>query len=203
MKTKQSSVKVLDVTLTNNDEFVTFFDRNYIVFQNHLIVLHGESNAFIEKYLNDKKLNFMVNTEFKKARPIKEIPIQETQTHKELPKKEEPLVLEPKAKTTLKVLDKLIRSGQELTIDTALLLLNRVNSGGKININGNLIITENVEGSIRCNGDFMMLKSSPKANIVFHEVEVDNKYLTERLNRVELKNNEITITPVLKETNWG
>ena len=203
MKTKQSSVKVLDVTLTSNDDFVTFFDRNYIVFQNHLIVLHGESNAFIEKYLNDKKLNFMVNAEFKKARPTKEIQAQETQTPKELPKKEEPPVLEHKTKTTLKVLDKLVRSGQELNIESDLLLLNRVNSGGKININGNLIITEIVEGSIRCNGDFMMLKSSPKANIVFHEVEVDNKYLTERLNRVELKNNEITITPVLKETNWG
>ena len=193
MKTKQSSVKVLDITLTNNDEFVTFFDRNYVVFQNHLIVLHGESNAFIEKYLNDKKLNFMVNAAFKKARPIQEIQVQETRTP----------ILEPKAKTTLKVLDKLVRSGQELNIESDLLLLNRVNSGGTININGNLIITEIVEGSIRCNGDFMMLKSSPKANIVFHEVEVDNKYLTERLNRVELKNNEITITPVLKETNWG
>ena len=203
MKTKQSSVKVLDITLTNNDEFVTFFDRNYVVFQNHLIVLHGESNAFIEKYLNDKKLNFMVNAAFKKARPIQEIQVQETRTPKELPKKEAPLILEPKTKTTLKVLDKLVRSGQELNIESDLLLLNRVNSGGTININGNLIITEIVEGSIRCNGDFMMLKSSPKANIVFHEVEVDNKYLTERLNRVELKNNEITITPVLKETNWG
>jgi septum site-determining protein MinC len=193
VKTKQSSVKVLDITLTNNDEFVTFFDRNYVVFQNHLIVLHGESNAFIEKYLNDKKLNFMVNAAFKKARPIQEIQVQETRTP----------ILEPKAKTTLKVLDKLVRSGQELNIESDLLLLNRVNSGGTININGNLIITEIVEGSIRCNGDFMMLQSSSKANIVFHEVEVDNKYLTQRLNRVELKNNEITITPVLKETNWG
>ena len=48
----------------------------------------------------------------------------------------------------------------------------------------------------------MMLKASPKANIVFHDVEVDNTYLQERLNRVELINNEIRITPVLKETSW-
>ena len=199
MKTKQSSVKVLDVTLTNNDEFVTFFDRNYVIFQNHLIVIHGEINEFIEKYLHEKKLNFMLNVEFKKARPVKELPKQVLDT----PKEEETPVLVPKAKTTLKVLDKLVRSGQELNIESDLLLLNRVNSGGKININGNLIITEIVEGSIRCNGDFMMLKASEKANIVFHEVVVDNTYLTDRLNRVELKDNEITITPVLKETNWG
>ena len=203
MKTKQSSVKVLDVTLTNNDEFVTFFDRNYINFQNHLIVIHGETNEFIEKYLHDKNLNFMVNVAFKKAKAVKEIPSPLIETPSEVQKKEEIPVAVPKAKTTLKVLDKLIRSGQELNIESDLLLLNRVNSGGKINIEGNLIITEIVEGSIRCNGDFMMLKASEKANIVFHGVEVDNTYLNERLNRVELKNNEIKITPVLKETNWG
>lgn len=49
----------------------------------------------------------------------------------------------------------------------------------------------------------MMLQASPKANIVFHEVEVDNKHLQEKLNRVELINNEIRITPVLKETKWA
>jgi hypothetical protein len=48
----------------------------------------------------------------------------------------------------------------------------------------------------------MMLKASPKANIVFHDVVVDNSLLKERLNRVELKDNEIRITPVLKETTW-
>ena len=205
MKTKQSSVKILDVTLTDNDEFFSFFDRNHVIFRHHLIVLHGTTNPDIEKYLNDKDINFIVNVEFKKAKAVKEIQqeVKETPKEVEVPKKEEIAVPAVKAKTTLKVLDKLVRSGQELNIDSDLLLLNRVNSGGTINIKGNLIITEIVEGSIRCHGDFMMLKASPKANIVFHDVEVDNTYLTERLNRVELNNNEIRITPVLKETNWG
>ena len=48
----------------------------------------------------------------------------------------------------------------------------------------------------------MMLQASQKANIVFHEVEVDNKYLQEQLSRVELINNEIVITPAIKETSW-
>jgi hypothetical protein len=49
-----------------------------------------------------------------------------------------------------------------------------------------------------------MLTSSPKAIIVFHGVEVENRLLEDRLNRVELKNNEIIITPVLKkEINWA
>ena len=67
-----------------------------------------------------------------------------------------------------------------------------------------MIITKVVEGAIRCSGNFMMLTASKKANIIFHGVEVDNSLLENRLNRVELKNNEIIITPVLKkEINWA
>jgi septum formation inhibitor MinC len=112
--------------------------------------------------------------------------------------------LSSKLQNNLTVLDGMIRSGRELTIDGDLLLLNRVNSGATIHIKGNLIITNVVEGAIRCHGNFMMLTTSPKANIVFHGVEVENELLEDRLNRVELKNNEIIITPVLKkEINWA
>jgi hypothetical protein len=49
----------------------------------------------------------------------------------------------------------------------------------------------------------MILTTSSKANILFHGVEVDNKFLEDKLNKVELKNREIVITPVFqKEINW-
>jgi len=57
---------------------------------------------------------------------------------------------------------------------------------------------------LRCDGNFMMMVASPKANIIFHGVEVDNSLLEDKLNRIELKNNEIHITPVIKkEINWA
>ena len=111
--------------------------------------------------------------------------------------------LSNKLENNLKVIDSMIRSGQELNIDGDLLLLNRVNSGATINTSGNLIVTQVVEGSIRCNGNFMMLTASPKANIIFQGIEVDNTLLEDKLNRVELKDQKIKITPVLKkEINW-
>jgi len=49
----------------------------------------------------------------------------------------------------------------------------------------------------------MMITVSPKANIIFNGVEVDNDLLTDKLNRIELKGREIFITPVIKkEINW-
>ena len=200
MKTKQYSAKIFEIELENEDGFISFFDKNYLFFQNNLIVINGQESDKIKNYLDSKDLKYVFNLD---------IPVQKKQkTSLEPVKKVEEEKLEPKiepiekVKANLKVLDKLIRSGQEVKLDGDLLLLNRVNSGGSIIINGTLVVTQIVDGSIRCNGDFMMLQASSKANIVFHDVEVDNKFLQDKLNRVELINNEIVITPALKETSW-
>jgi len=195
LDTKQYSVKVFEVNLTQDDDFVSFFDAKCAFFKNHLIVLNGVVTQDVQDYLKQKQMKFIVNVELPKRKSTNEV--------KEIKPEIKEVVKEVKPKDNLKVLDSLVRSGQELNINGDLLLLNKVNSGGKINIEGNLIITQIVNGAIRCNGDFMMIKASDKANIVFHNVEVDNSYLEERLNRVELINNEIVITPVLKETNWA
>lgn len=109
-----------------------------------------------------------------------------------------------KLQNNFTVMDTIIRSGRELKIDGDLLLLNRVNSGATIHTTGNLIITQVVEGALRCDGSFMMITISPKANIIFNGVEVDNSLLENTLNRIELKENKIYITPVIKkEINWA
>ena len=193
-------MKVLEVTLDDEKEFINFFDKNYVFFKHHLISIIGEVNENIHKYLQEKELIYIVNTVLPKSQKSSlKKEVQVIQEEKTIEKKEQI----KEVKDNLRVIDTLVRSGQELNISGDLLLLNRVNSGASINIKGNLIVTQIVEGSIRCYGNFMMLQASPKANIIFHDVEVENIHLTNKLNRVELKNNEIIITPVLKETNWG
>ncbi|MEA2100936.1 MAG: septum site-determining protein MinC [Campylobacterota bacterium] len=208
MQTKQYSVQVCEVSLTDENKFISFFDTNYNFFKNHLILINGEVTKKVEDYLNGKGLRFIVNITLPKKQSSKKVNKEldnEKQKLIDTQKKLEAKILEliNSESNDLKVLDTLVRSGQELKIDGDLLLLNRVNSGANIIVDGNLIITQIVDGSIRCYGKFMMLKASPKANIIFHDVEVDNSFLKDRLNRVELKNDEILITPVLKETNWG
>ena len=198
MKSKQYSVKVFEIELTDEAKFIAFFEKNHQFFQNHLIVVNGEENKKIEEYLHAKKLKYLFNITLPKRAADRDTiptpPVSAAQKETRKPKGQ--------MQANLKVLDKLVRSGQELNIDGDLLLLNRVNSGGVIIINGTFITTHIVDGSIRCDGNFMMLQASHKANIVFHGVEVDNKYLQNKLNRVELINNEIVITPALKERSW-
>ncbi|CAA6820322.1 MAG: Unknown protein [uncultured Sulfurovum sp.] len=209
MKSKQYSIKVFETTIEDELQFIDFFDNNYMLFKDHLIVIEGDFPDRIREYLEKKNLKYLHNVILPKGRTRKalEVELKAQNADAEISAQivqQELHKLENQLQNNLTVLDEMIRSGRELNIKGDLLLLNRVNSGATIKTSGNLIITKVVEGAIRCKGNFMMLTASPKANIVFHDVEVDNSLLEDRLNRVELKNNEIIITPVLKkEINWA
>lgn len=215
MKGKQYSVKIYETTMNDEDKFLSFFDANHLLFKDRLIVIHGSISEKVEKFLEEKSLKYILNLELPSSRSTQEVEKERESRAKQEEEKqrlaqERQLLMEEKIsrlsdrlQNNLTVLDDMVRSGRELNIDGDLLLLNRVNSGATINIKGNLIITQVVEGDIRCYGNFMMLINSPKANIIFHDVRVDNDLLDEKLNRIELIDDEIVITPVLKkEITW-
>ncbi len=253
MKNRQYSLKVFETRVDDEKKFVEFFETNYVLFKDHLILIKGEMSSEIEKYLTQKPFHFSHNETLPIGRTRKaleeELKLDTTQSdvdeymalEEELKERvsenelnkltlEEALKeqvsdnelnqhiaktaldkatnkieeLSKKLKDNFMVLDTIIRSGRELKVEGDLLLLNRVNSGATIHTTGNLIITQVVEGALRCNGSFMMITVSPKANIIFNGVEVDNDLLTDKLNRIELKGREIFITPVIKkEINWA
>ncbi len=209
MKSNQYSVKIYETRIDDEEKFMSFFDANYTLFKDHLIVIQGKLPKRIETYLKVKKLKYLHDFDLPKGRSRKALE-SELEAEKAQRAVSQQITeakveeLSSRLQNNLTVLDNMVRSGRELNIEGDLLLLNRVNSGATINALGNVIITKVVEGAIRCNGNFMMLTASPKANIIFHGVEVENNLLANKLNRVELKNNEIIITPVLKkEINWA
>jgi len=225
LKQRQFSLKVLEVELDDEEEFIEFFDTHSVLFQNHLISIKGIISERIKYYLDSMEINYINNITLPNAKNIKYDIQEEKNTKvdkKELEVLEEKLKsqaidcriklqeaqtiireLEKKANRELIVIDEMIRSGKEINIDGDLLLLGRVNSGATIKTTGNLIITQIVDGAIRCDGTFMMLSASQKANIIFNGVEVDNELLKNKLNRIELKDDKIIIKPVIKkEINW-
>jgi hypothetical protein len=209
LKNKQYSVKVFETTVDNEEKFISFFNTNYTLFKDHLILLQGEVSDKITSFLDQKSLSYLINTKLPIGRSRKALEEEfnvmsvENSVNQQIAEAEI-VKLSNRLANNLTVLDEMVRSGRELNVEGDLLLLNRVNSGATIHTTGNLIITQVVEGAIRCDGHFMMIAASPKANIIFHGVEVDNSLLEDKLNRIELKNNEILITPVIKkEINWA
>jgi len=197
-----------------SDRISTYLEEKELKFIHDLILPTGRSRKALEEELtlhkqNDKQVvsDNKENTELKeelealKVETGVNLQMAESQV-KYLENKIENLT--NKLQNNFMVMDTIVRSGRELKVEGDLLLLNRVNSGATIYTTGNLIITQVVEGALRCDGNFMMITVSPKANIIFNGVEVDNSLLEDTLNRIELKDNEIYITPVIKkEINWA
>jgi septum site-determining protein MinC len=208
VQSRQYSVKVFELTIEDENQVINFFNANHSIFKDHLIVVNGAMSKNIEKYLKEMNLSFLHNVELPKGRNRKaleeEIKLTTIEDKvRQLMMEQELEKLSDKLQNNLEVCDKLLRSGQEMKTDKDLLLLNRVNSGATIITSGNLIITGQVSGIVKCSGSFMMLGATSRANVLFHGVGIDNKLLEAKLNRIEFVGNEIIVTPLLrKDISW-
>ncbi|OHE15510.1 MAG: hypothetical protein A2540_06585 [Sulfurimonas sp. RIFOXYD2_FULL_37_8] len=181
MKVKQYSVKVFEINIESQSSFLTFMDKNIIMLKHYLIYLRGEITPAIEEYLNKNDITYTTR-----------LSLSDT--------KHQDLVLK---QSDLKIIDEIVRSGQDIKVASDLLILNRVNSGAKLQVEGNLIITGVVDGMIFCNGDFMLVKTSSKAMIVFNGVEIDGSLLQNKFNKIIFNGDEIIVTPIEKEPKWA
>lgn len=181
MKVKQYSIKVFEITIEAQSSFLAFMEKNLVMLRHYLIYLKGEITPAIEEYLTSNEVTYT--------------------THLNLSdKKHQELVLK---QSDLKIIDEIVRSGQDIKVESDLLVLNRVNSGAKLHVEGNLIITGDVDGMIFCNGDFMLVKTSPKAMIVFNGVEIDGSLLQNKFNKIIFNGDEIIVSPIEKEPKWA
>jgi len=191
-------------------EIESYLQEKKLKYINNITLPKGRSRKALEEELNLSTTNQIDSKEYDNIKKeLEELKVENAVNQQiaqvDMRKAQEHIdKLSKKLNSNLTVMDNMIRSGREIDINGDLLLLNRVNSGATIKTTGSLIVTQVVEGSLRCDGNFMMITVSPKANIVFNGVEVDNKLLENKLNRIELRENKIHITPVIKkDINWA
>lgn len=200
MQSNQYSVKVFETTVHDEEKFLNFFETNYILFKDHLILIQGDLSPKIRNFLDEQNFNYLHNIDLPRgrSRPALEEELKiEEQEHKLLEDKLEKEIqsLKNKLDSNCSIMDTIIRSGQNLNIDGHLILFNRINNGAKLTISGSLIVTQIVDGEVVSNGNFMLLVPSSKASIIFHGVNI-TKELESSLNKVEFKDNEIIITSI-------
>ncbi len=182
MKVKQYSIKVFEINIESQNSFLAFMDKNIIMLRHYLIYLKGEITPAIQEYLDTNDVTYTTHLNLRGN------------------KEQQELILK---QSDLKIIDEIVRSGQDIRVESDLLVLNRVNSGAKIYVEGNLIITGIVDGMLFCNGDFMLVHTSPKAMIVFNGVEIDGSLLQNKFNKIIFNGDEILVSPIEKEPKWA
>jgi hypothetical protein len=181
MKTKQYSIKVFELEIEDNDNFFEFIKKYQPILKKYLLVLNGNVTEEIRDYLQENNLAFTTDTSLQsksKAKP------------------------EHIKNSDLKIIDTLVRSGTEITTDSDILVLNRVNSGSIIKTNGNFLGLSLVDGKIESNGDFMFIKKSSKAMILFNGADITNKIGNESFYIIKQKGNKVAIEKYKKDIKW-
>ena len=191
MQSSQYSVKVFETQIEDDDDkFISFIKTNYELFKNHLILIQGDMSQDISEFLDELGLKYLNNISLPKGKKIQDNFI----------------VIEDKPKIKkhrLKIINEALRSGQIIEYEGDILITDRINSGAKIVSNGNIIALNIVNGDIYCNGDYIIMPQSQKANIVIAGHKINNLTLQHKLNKIEIINGVVTVTSISKkELQW-
>ena len=187
MQIKQYNVKIFEITIEEIDAFRAFLDKNAQLLTRHLLYLKGRVTPEAEALVQAKGLAYTTT-----------LPIEPSRggSGREAPPR-------LARRSGLVIVDELVRSGRELVEERDLLLLKRVNSGATVRTDGNFIGLSPVEGTVVCDGDFMLIKPTAKARIVFNGAEIAESMTEETFYKVRLEGNEIIISPYAKDIPWA
>ena len=154
MLVKQFTIRAFEINIDSQEDFLDFFSKNRELIQKYFLILNGQVTENIKTILEKENIPFTIGS-LKDNDSIKNGNIK-----KNLSKKESSVYNFP------------IRSGMEIKSKSDVIVLKRVNSASTIQTEGNFIALDIVEGKVECYGEFMFLKASPKALIIFHGSDI-------------------------------
>ena len=191
MKLKQQTLKGFEFEIEDTKAFKTYYQKNAPLLQGHLLILKGEVSEEVKHFLDEKSAAYIdsnetdLQTRKKKSSAVLELP-------------EVKAEVKPVDKASIKslVYHKTIRSGEEINSDENLVFMERINSGARITSSACIQVFGIIDGLVKCDGDFLMLRSIAKGSVVFHGEELDKSLFSGELKLVEYINDAIVIKEI-------
>jgi septum site-determining protein MinC len=89
-----------------------------------------------------------------------------------------------------------IRSGEAINSQNELVFFERINSGAVIECSQSVQVFGIIEGLIRCDGEYILLKEIGQGTVLFHGEELDKSQFDGRLKLVKFNKNAIVIKEI-------
>ncbi len=186
MKVKQQTLKGFEFEIDSDEAFEEYYTKNAPLLNGHLLILSGEVTPKIRSLLDARSVAYIdaneknIITRKKKSTAVLEEPPVEMFSNQVSEKGAPPL-----EKT--RVYHRPIRSGEAITSEVDLVFFSRINSGATIESSRSIQIFGIIDGLIRSDGEFLILKEIGKGTVVFHGEELDKSQLDGRLKLIQFK----------------
>jgi len=185
MKVKQQTLKGFECDIDDVESFKAYYTKNEPLMQGHLLMLKGIVDDELKLFLEMKKVAFIdankspLSTRKKRSTAILE---------EVLEKKPEPKKEVPESDGISMVFDRTIRSGEAIHVDEDLVFFGRINSGAVIETSCSVQVFGIMDGLIKSDGEYILLKKIGLGTVIFHGEEIDKSIFDGNLKLIKYDN---------------
>lgn len=184
MKVKQQTLKGFEFNIDDIESFKVYYIKNEPLIQGHLLILKGLVNNEIKLFLDEKKAAYIdANTSSLLMRKKR---VATALMDSSLPfiNKDEKVL---KSNVKNRVFYRTVRSGESICVDKDLVFFGRINSGAVIESSSSIEIFGIIDGLIRCEGEYILLKEIGLGTVFFHGEELDKSQFNGQLKLIQYK----------------
>lgn len=183
-KINQQNIQVFHIPKDNDSkEIVHFIQKNYQILQSYLLVF-DELDFVIKECLEKYELDYIIPRKMKLKNSATPTFAKEAESSSNVESAPTKPQQKNKDSTTTKVFRDLIRTGADINEDSDVVIFNRVNSAAHIKSTKNICIYGECEGSVKCDGEYMILPKNIKGKILFNGFTIMPNMLKYRLNLI-------------------
>jgi len=198
MKVKLLPLKALNFELDRTQLLTQYYSKNATWIQDRLLILIGDVNAETTRFLDEKNVAY-INAQEKSVL---------TRKKRSSAVLQEPTLQEPSTQTATLAPDtpvadknsatfyRPIRSGEAMELEEESVFFARINSGAIISSSHSVQVFGIIDGIVRSDGEYLLLKEVGQGSIFFHGEELDKSQFNGQLKLVTYENNSIVIKEI-------
>lgn len=192
MKVKQQTLKGFEFDIDEGQAFKEYYTKNAPLIKGHLLILSGNVDADIKTFLDEQNAVY-IDTNEKSLLTRKK---RSTAVLEDVETGEKEPVSENTKSKDVSVYYRTIRSGEAINAQSDLVFFERINSGAVIECSQSVQVFGIIEGLIRCDGEYILLKEIGQGTVLFHGEELDKSQFDGRLKLVKYTKNAIVIKEI-------
>jgi len=183
MKVKQQTLKGFEFDIDSDEAFEEYFTKNAPLLSGHLLILKGEVSQKVQSFLEDKSIAYVNANE-------KNLQMRKKRSTAVLDDPVTPFISSQTTETEIQspvgnsVYYRPIRSGEEIESDSDLVFFSRINSGAVIESSRSIQVFGIIDGLVRSDGDYLILKEIGKGNVFFHGEELEKSQFDGQLKLI-------------------
>lgn len=182
MKVKQLTLKAFEFEIEDDEAFIEYYSKNAPLIQGHQLILKGRVSADVRAFLEDKKAVYVdLNEKTLITRKKRSTPVLEEQTNATV------MATADVEKATEKssVYYRPIRSGEGIESENDLVFFGRINSGAIIECSRSVQIFGIIDGLVRSDGEYLLIREIGQGSVYFHGEELDKSHLDGKLKLIK------------------